>query len=58
MKIQSFSYLVDGEMKGVGDLDNFPFDEATGKRKISLKAPSTLPVLKFAEELCQRSVRK
>eukprot|EP00804_Cyclotella_cryptica_P009207 CCRYP_019218-RA/>CCRYP_019218-RA protein AED:0.24 eAED:0.24 QI:77/1/1/1/0.33/0.25/4/1423/702 len=38
----------DDELRGVGDIDRFPLDYYTKKRKVSLKAPSTLPVLKFA----------
>lgn len=36
------------ELAGIGDIDRYPIDEATGKRTVSLKAPDTTPVLKFA----------
>lgn len=42
------------ELEGLGgntnnDIDRYPIDETSGKRKIGLKAPSTLPILKFAK---------
>lgn len=39
--------FTDDELKGIDDLNMFPLDDG-GMRKVSLKAPSTLPVLKFA----------
>ena len=41
--------FTDDELDGIGDLDRFPIDEKTGKRSLGLKAPDTLPVLKFAK---------
>lgn len=37
------------ELDGVDDIDRFERDVSTGKLKIGLKAPSTLPILKFAK---------
>ena len=37
------------QLDGVDDIDRFPKDENTKKIKIGLKAPSTLPLLKFAK---------
>jgi thimet oligopeptidase len=47
---ENSEYLVfsDDELRGIDDLNMFPLDDG-GMRKVSLKAPSTLPVLKFAE---------
>ncbi|KAL7507227.1 hypothetical protein ACHAXN_004437 [Cyclotella atomus] len=46
--------FTDDELKGISDLDMFPIQD--GKRKVSLKAPSTLPILKFAD--CSETRRK
>lgn len=47
-----FLLFTDEELDGIDDLDRFPIDEAaTGiqKRRLGLKAPDTMPVLKFAK---------
>ena len=36
------------ELDGISDIGRFAIDETTGKRKLGLKAPDILPVLKFA----------
>lgn len=53
---ENTDYLLftDDELKGISDLDMFPIHD--GKRMVSLKASSTLPILKFAD--CPETRRK
>lgn len=45
----SYLLFTDEELNGLDDLERFPREEFSCKIKIGLKAPSTLPVLKFAK---------
>ena len=44
------------ELSGVDDLDRYPLDETTKKRRVTLKAPDTLPILKSATDSATRRV--
>ncbi|KAL9182303.1 hypothetical protein ACHAXT_012955 [Thalassiosira profunda] len=46
--------FTDEELEGVDDLGRYSVDETTGKRKVELKAPHTLPILKFAKRPATR----
>ena len=50
----SYVLFTDEELIGLEDLDRFPREEFSGKIKIGLKAPSTLPVFKFAKSSMTR----
>ena len=49
---ENSDYLLfsDDELAGVEDLERYPVDETTKKRRVTLKAPYTLPILKSAVE--------
>jgi len=46
----AFLLFSDDELAGLDDLDRYPVDETTEKRRVTLKAPDTLPILKSAVE--------
>eukprot|EP00579_Thalassiosira_antarctica_P033032 CAMPEP_0201997582 /NCGR_PEP_ID=MMETSP0905-20130828/4508_1 /ASSEMBLY_ACC=CAM_ASM_000554 /TAXON_ID=420261 /ORGANISM="Thalassiosira antarctica, Strain CCMP982" /LENGTH=691 /DNA_ID=CAMNT_0048553295 /DNA_START=20 /DNA_END=2095 /DNA_ORIENTATION=+ len=45
-----FMLFTEEELEGIDDLDQFSIDGTTGMRKLGLKAPDTMPVLKFAKK--------
>ena len=51
-----FLLFSDVELSGVDDLDRYPLDETTKKRRVTLKAPDTLPILKSATDSATRRV--
>ena len=46
---QTFVLFAESELTGVPDLKQYKLDEASGKLKVSLKAPDVMPIMQFCD---------